>query len=357
MESKKIYVFQGDSKDMFQQKILLFACVFALIGSTSFAHAFNGFEVAQGDGDPAEASVLEQLSAAKGAADDEMATVTAEGDFVVPTYLLQTVEDTPQEKTTAITTKTKKSLPVVRVNQTEVTPVSEQMAVEKQLTGSTIQTQKIYNSAVTRKKEKMHKKTTSVSKGLNLTASADDDINAILSGEMGDSSSVSSNGEKKKLLLPLKGTKTKVSAVENNLNMPKPMMNTYSSVYADKIIEAAKANEDLPLIMPMDLKVSFYPNATDFSGKTIKWIKAFSYKALQDPRYVIQVRLSKENPYLQQKRLYLVQKILSGTGLSSHQMVVDYVERPVDSLILRMVKKEPDYNPKTSGKTKRVINW
>ena len=135
------------------------------------------------------------------------------------------------------------------------------------------------------------------------------------------------------------------------------MLNTYSSVYADKIIEAAKSNEKLPLIMPMDLKVSFYPNATDFSGKTIQWVKAFSFRALQDPRYVIQVRLSKEKPYLQEKRLRLVEKILMGSGLSKHQLVVDYVDRPEDSLVLRMVKKEPDTSSKSTGKTKKVINW
>ena len=78
---------------------------------------------------------------------------------------------------------------------------------------------------------------------------------------------------------------------------------------------------------------------------------------MQDPRYVIQVRLSKEKPYLQEKRLRLVEKILMGSGLSKHQLVVDYVDRPEDSLVLRMVKKEPDTSSKSTGKTKKVINW
>ena len=165
------------------------------------------------------------------------------------------------------------------------------------------------------------------------------------------------SSDKKPLLLPLKGKVNKSAIKKTDEVFPKPVLNTYSSVYADKIIEAAKSNEKLPLIMPMDLKVSFYPNATDFSGKTIQWVKAFSFRALQDPRYVIQVRLSKEKPYLQEKRLRLVEKILMGSGLSKHQLVVDYVDRPEDSLVLRMVKKEPDTSSKSTGKTKKVINW
>ncbi len=344
---------------MFQQKILLFVCAFSLFSATSFAGMFESLELAQGDGDPRESAAHERLIEAKQMADDDVATVTAEGDFVVPTYLLQTVEDEVPEKAVGVSMKVERDLPVVVVSQTEVTPVSEQMAVERALTGSTAQTQKIYSEAVNRKQPKKITRSSEKEHVLKrmdsgASTSVDDDINAILSGALEEKTS---SGEKKPLLLPLKGGKAKAKAVKQDEQFPKPILNTYSSVYADKIIEAAKADEKLPLIMPMDLKVSFYPNATDFSGKTIKWIKAFSYKALQDPRYVVQIRLSKENPYLQEKRLYLVEKILAGSGLSKHQMVVDYVDRPVDSLILRMVKKEPDVSVKSNGKTKRVINW
>ncbi len=342
---------------MFQQKILLFVCAFGLFSATSFAGSFESLEIAQGDGDPRESSVQERLMDAKNLADEDVATVTAEGDFVVPTYLLQTVEESVEEKPVQVTRKVEKELPVVVVTQTEVTPVSEQMAVERKLTGGTKQTEKIYSEAVSRKSPKLVKKSTSdvlKSEKEKLVSSTDDDINDILSGAY-ETAGVSS--DKKPLLLPLKGGATKPKKTQMNESFPRPVMNTYSSVYADKIVEAAKTNEKLPLIMPMDLKVSFYPNATDFSGKTIKWVKAFSYRALQDPRYVVQVRLSKEKPYLQEKRLRLVEKILMGAGLSKHQLVVDYVERPEDSLVLRMVKKEPAISVKSTGKEKRVINW
>lgn len=346
---------------MFQQKILIFVCSFGLFAGVCGAGTFESLEIAQGDGDPREHAAQERLLAAKNLADDDVATVTAEGDFVVPSYLLQTVDETPKAKTVRVSTAVEKELPVVVVNQTEVTPVSEQMEVERRLTGSSAQTQKVYSEAVRRQQAKAGKK--QVAKKMNVAVekmdvseSVDSDINAILSGGYQSEGEVS-GGKKKPLLLPLRGSAKSVKSAVVEESLPKPRIKTYSSVYADKIIEAAQTNEDLPLIMPMDLKVTFYPNASDFSGKTIKWIKAFSYKALQDPRYVIQVRLSKENPYLQEKRLYLVQKILMGSGLSTHQLVVDYVERPQDSLVLRMVRKEPTVSSKINGKSKRVINW
>ena len=227
---------------MFQQKILLFVCAFGLFSATSFAGSFESLEVAQGDGDPRESSVQERLMDAKSLADEDVATVTAEGDFVVPTYLLQTVEESVVEEPVQITKKVEKELPVVVVTQTEVTPVSEQMAVEKKLTGETKQTQKIYSEAVSRKSPKLIKKTTSdvlkAEKSKDkLVASTDDDINDILSGAY--ESDRESSG-KKPLLLPLKGGATKGKKAQLNESFPKPVMNTYSSVYADKIIEAAK---------------------------------------------------------------------------------------------------------------------
>lgn len=367
---------------MFQQKILIFVCSFCLFAGVCNAGMFESLEIAQGDGDPREMYAQERLFAEKKLADDDVATVTAEGDFVVPSYLLQTVDELPIDDSVQISTVVERDLPIVVVKQTEVTPVVEQMEVERRLTGSSAQTQKIYSDALRRQqptKQKMGAENKNVVQKQvaveNITVaqkqpvvknkpiqpvkkevlkSADDDINAILAGEY--QSEKSSVENKKPLLLPLKGTQKVVKKTVDE-TLPKPRMKTYSSIYADKIIEAVQTNEKLPLIMPMDLKVTFYPNASDFSGKTIKWIKAFSYKALQDPRYVIQIRLSKEDPYLQEKRLYLVQKILAGSGLSSHQMVVDYVERPKDSLILRMVRKEPNLGSKFSDKNKKIINW
>ena len=111
-----------------------------------------------------------------------------------------------------------------------------------------------------------------------------DEISNILAGSETEKLAEIETGKKKPLLLPLKGVKKPVKAESSDDFIPRPRLKTYSSVYADKVLEAAQTNQELPLIMPMDLKVSFYPNAADFSGQTIKWLKVFTHKALQDPR-------------------------------------------------------------------------
>lgn len=380
---------------MGQKNFLLHLCVCSLLSYAPFfsfdTHAYNNLEVAQGDGEPVEVSVEEQLQAAQKLADEEnenTATITAEGDFLLPTYLLKTTEDDSSEvketfvdeplfdspiekqdnsvkKVTTVKKKTQTDLPVVMIKQTELIPVNEQMEVERKLTGSTAQTQKIYNQATKKKSsvltnEKRNNLSVPAKKqaDTSIASSTSDEISSILEGTDTLKTPEVETGKKKPLLLPLKGTKKPVKAESVDEFIPNPRLKTYSSVYADKVLEAAQTNQELPLIMPMDLKVSFYPNAADFSGQTIKWLKVFSLKALQDPRYVIEVRLSKENLLLQQKRLFVIQKILANSGLSSHQLVVDYVKRPKDSLILRMVKKESSLNVRSSSKKEKgVINW
>ena len=62
------------------------------------------FSVAQGDGDPTELTAND-INAVEG--EEDVALLTAEGDFVIPTYLLPTQEETPPA-------------PVVNVTQTAV---------------------------------------------------------------------------------------------------------------------------------------------------------------------------------------------------------------------------------------------
>lgn len=400
---------------MLKQKTLLASCAFCLVSLITLsanpvlAVQIHEKEVAQGDGDPMEISPEEQLLAAQQLADEEkkataeedVATITAEGDFVLPTYLLPVTENSVQNDTalnpdemdeelasatqteanksnqvktqTTTTTKTTRELPIVMIKQTELIPVSEQMEVERQLTGSTAQTRRIYEEAIARQKQAAAARTqnnimgqpaafkntapiTLNKRGKSVTP--DLEIEDILADTEMDNSE--ENTSKKPLLLPLK-PQQRITVVESSEPTAKPLLKTFPSAFADKVLSAAQADKKLPLIMPQDLKVSFYPNAADFSGQTIKWIKAFSWRAMQDPRYIIEIRLSNQNPTLQQKRLYVIQRILTSTGLSQHQILVDYVDRPVDSLILRTVKKPEDVitiaPTKGRSKGKMTINW
>ncbi len=276
---------------------------------------------------------------------EKVATITAEGDFIVPTFVLPDVKkEIVEPKTQFLTeekeTKIVRKLPVVKITQTELTPVREQMRVERRLTGKTTKTTELYKEALKR------------SKGV------------IPAGGYGDEEkeTVEIEKPKKKLLLPLKPL-PKEAQPEEDLSGTSPLYKTYSSEMADKALADAQNQDETPLLMPQDIKVTFYPNSAEFSGQTVKWIKVFSMRARNDPRYMVEIRLSNENPYVQQKRLFVIQRILINNGLSLHQIAIDYVNRPENSLILRMVKREQDIQSQKiqmkngQVKERKTINW
>lgn len=302
--------------------------------------------------------------------DEKVATITAEGDFMVPTFLLPeanpATQETPKirEKSVETRTQTVRELPVVKITQTELIPVREQMAVERRLTGKTTKTMQKYQEALARSKgvtgagaQSQDTQTDSV----GVDTDADSSVNRILTGEI---SAVSEEQpvKKKKLLLPLKPLPER-KTVQEEISDTKPLYTTYTSEMADKALSDAQSDEEEPLLMPQEIKVTFYPNSAEFSGQTVKWIKVFSMRARKDPRYMVEIRLSRSNPTIQQKRLFVIQRILMNNGLSLHQIAVDYVDRPENSLILRMVRKNENIQTRKvklkngQVKERKTINW
>lgn len=435
---------------MFNKKILFSTTLYSLIGMAFLytpPSVANGvgpvwdLEIAQGDGDPEEVDpdILlsetvedEQLQSElkadekEEASDEAVATITAEGDFVVPTYLLPVEEKTESSKTetsseeittqptkqksvvsdekvdlaptqktvTVTTTKTvKKELPIVVTKDTQLIPLSPVEAArlkqEEQKALSQIKEEKtegISNSSVETtqqvtlqvqsdteemKKEeaiqKKNEKAASVVSSTDLLTSSkekssqsaskesiDDealDIDALLAREQNHDISVTrTNGIRqqrgvisketlpsKPLLLPLAPLPETRKEAEGILEPRVPHI--VPSEYADQMLEAISANTEMPFIMPQEIKVSFYPNATEFSGQTIKWIKAFSAAALNDPRKVIDIRISRQDKPLQYKRYLVIRNTLLGSGLSTHQIQITYTNRSPNSLILRMIQK------------------
>ena len=145
-------------------------------------------------------------------------------------------------------------------------------------------------------------------------------------------------------------------AAQKEPDIETPTRKIIPSEYADRMLSAVSANTRPDFIMPQEIKVSFYKDATAFSGQTIKWIKAFSLTALNDPRLIVQVRLSNCSPDIQYKRLQIVKNTLIGNGLSPHQIQIVTTNRPADSLILRTIEK-PELarqSIRKSGSGKRV---
>lgn len=380
---------------MYQHKKNLFCLCSALIGILAISPVMadgmpeNQDETLLQTGDSASETVESILNAGENTAkaepknkkassndnnseDEKVATITAEGDFMVPTFLLP--EAQPAEQSTAsqaksveTRTQTVRELPVVKITQTELIPVREQMAVERRLTGKTTKTMQKYQEALARSKgiSAVGAQTRNPQNGL-ASANTEDmngdaSVDRILTGEI-SASSAEEPVKKKKLLLPLKPLPER-KTVQEEISDTKPLYTTYTSEMADKALSDAQSEENESLLMPQEIKVTFYPNSAEFSGQTIKWIKVFSLRARKDPRYMVEIRLSRSNPTIQQKRLFVIQRILMNNGLSLHQIAVDYVDRPENSLILRMVKKNENVQTRKvklkngQVKERKTINW
>lgn len=275
------------------------------------------FSIAQGDGDPTELTA-DDLNAVE----TETATLTAEGDFLVPTYLLPTT--TPEQNKKAL-------MPVVPVSPIPMSEGAKPTTAQQPV-------------VVVGQNRLM----TPVAKPQQMTVEKSEPR-------------VAGKIEKKPLLLPL------APIVENQptdtIVVPTKERRVVPSALADTLLANLEQDKKGDFLLPHEIKISFYQNATALSGQTLKWIKAFALQTIRDPRLMVEIRVSQNQPALQAKRLAVVKNALLGTGLSTHQLLISYTKRPTDSFIIRAIEKtqDVDITQKTtpSGKTieKRTIKW
>jgi hypothetical protein len=141
---------------------------------------------------------------------------------------------------------------------------------------------------------------------------------------------------KKKLLIPLAPV-PKVAEADSSVPVGERVI--VPNEYADQVTAGLKGGLPIPFHMPHEIRITFYPQDAAFSGQTLKWVRAFAWAALQDPRLIVEVRASCAEADLQDARLKLVKGVLMGAGLSTHQIVVNYTNRPVDTMLLRAVPR------------------
>lgn len=370
---------------MFKEKILLNSTLASLLGlsllCTSAVADSNIPELAQGDGDPAEVlpelpiettlptePVLAEQNTKESiseesepivenelkqdeqfeTAEDAVATITAEGDFVVPTYLLPiepatSAQDINDDEVEVVTT-TVETITMPVLSQNASLAASKKIVVPVLKTQEEVLSQINEGNGLNKIKEQEEVKVEIDEEPLS--------DNAVIEDEK------SLAAPKKPLLLPLAPIKELKKDDIGQVD-PRPQRRIIPSDYADQVVAALERNEKVPFIMPQEVKVTFYPNAVDFSGQTVKWIRAFSLAALSDPRLVVDVRISTQNPEIQAKRLPLVQNVLLSNGLSPHQIQITYADRPSDTLILRNIIKPEAYETvKTKGiRTKKTKKW
>ena len=318
---------------------------FSIISIGCAVCALMSGSVARADGDPMEIQTTEftfqtestsdvtgsLLADEQGATSEEaVATVTADGDFLLPTYLLpgetatvertttvEAVYETPVK--TEVAFETPKPAPAPRIESRPVVPARAESSVQT----------KTVDIARTQTTKKVVAKEDELEALLKQTAPAKEPINLGTAPQR--------EVHPKKILIPL----APLPAVE----VAEPALPTRERViapseYADRMTNSLKNGEKMPFLMPHEIRITFYPKASSFSGQALKWVKAFAMAAVQDPRLVVEVRASCAEADLQETRLKLVKEALTGAGLSTHQIVVNYTDRPVDTMLLRAVPRQ-----------------
>ena len=163
--------------------------------------------------------------------------------------------------------------------------------------------------------------------------------------------------QKKPLLIPFGVVQE--SVVEEELPSVSPVYENrpIPSKYAEQVIRAYRSKNkkyQQYILMPSEIRISFYEGADTISGQGLKWVQAFAAKVIQDPTKKVQVRLSDKEIKLQNRRLKLITATLQGIGVSRHQIDILWTKRDKNSIILRVVEREnPDIVKKVKIEEKK----
>jgi len=352
-------------------------------------------DVARADGDPSELVGTEVAAKAavptpdqKGnllpdeqaaAPEEAVATVTADGDFLLPTYLLPGETATVERTTTVEKVYEKKPSKI----KTVTIPVAEQTTIAQKTVTTTTEPetfQELVNQTKATLPPPVRTQATRqvvpaprpqsfpVNPVPNSTVVIQDRVELPVVAVQGtiqtpikrteqvvrpfpqpsgttyesaddrdlESARQSDTSSRKKLLIPLAPV-PRVAEAEPSLPVRERVI--VPSEYADQVTAGLQRGESIPFHMPHEIRITFYPQDSAFSGQTLKWVRAFAWAALQDPRLIVEIRASCAEADLQDSRVKLVKGVLMGAGLSTHQIVINYTNRPVDTMLLRAVPR------------------
>lgn len=109
--------------------------------------------------------------------------------------------------------------------------------------------------------------------------------------------------------------------------------------------------DEIPAIMPSEIRLSFQPNKAEISGSTLRWLRAFADNAAKNKDVYIEIRIDGSNTFaLQQKRLNLLHRILLENGVPPQKIDTVFTSREPNSFVIRNIKlnevKEGETNKK-----------
>lgn len=125
-------------------------------------------------------------------------------------------------------------------------------------------------------------------------------------------------------------------------NMPQIGVQAGSNEEQDSLLNAFKRKNTRTSggkILPTEIRLSFQPNRAEISGQTLKWIRAFANKIIEEPSTGLEIRIDgTSSPLMQQRRLNLLQNILGGEGVDFNKVNTIFTSREPNSFIIRTVR-------------------
>lgn len=336
-------------------------------------------EIAQGDGEePVTFSLTNdelEIRAAAGdvqketVSDDKIPTLTAEGNFLLPTYVLpETQNDVDFEKVTSVDENNpwrqetvsvpfpepETTTKVVKVETTRriVTPQPTPIAVPAPAPVVAPAPQPTVDGQILENIEKQYQETNQLLRTTSQKLAAlEQGLNARAAAPVGkENCPAAENVRKSPLLLPLAPIKEAKSAqkdqAKDDLNVKAPAYE--QKEYIDYVLAVIKRVSSQPITftasdsavlrsIPKEMKINFLPETADISNQSMKWIKAFSYNPARTVENVVEVRMSGEDLDLQSRRFALIKGALLSNGLTPRQIRFVLTDRDPDSIILRNV--------------------
>ena len=115
------------------------------------------------------------------------------------------------------------------------------------------------------------------------------------------------------------------------------------------------------LAMPREIRITFYPGQSTFSAQALKWAKSFALRVVNDPKLLVEIRVSEQSWKVQEKRLRILSQVLKETGISAHQIRVYKTARDENSILMGYAYN-PEYTLMGNGKNsnereQKTIDW
>ena len=119
--------------------------------------------------------------------------------------------------------------------------------------------------------------------------------------------------------------------------------------YVDFILEAiersrmrkfnpTQSDEMILRSIPKEMRISFLHGSADLSNQAFKWIKVFSYNPQRTVGSAVEIRLSPKDLDLQSRRFALIKGALLSNGLTPRQIRFVFTDRDCDSVVLRNIQ-------------------